>query len=117
MTTELIELSKKAALQYHTKQNEPTNEKLMESHELTHGQFANTLRLRSRQGRALQPGEFAVTDFNGHGAMTRVEIMARRERRGSQSGIQFLVRPALRNSTLQSWIDADWFEPAPPPNA
>ena len=70
----------------------------------------------SRQGRALQPGEFAVTDFNGPGPMVRVEVMARRETRGSQSGVQFLVRPALRNSTAQSWIDADWFEPAPPPN-
>ena len=67
------------------------------------------------RGRMLQPGDFALTDYNGPGPMTRVEILERDDKRlhgHSQSGVMFRVRPNLRNGTNASWYDADWFEPA-----
>ena len=62
-------------------------------------------------GRTLQPGDYAMTDFNGPGTMTRVKILDRREFRGSQSGISFLIYPFLKNGSANTWYDADWFEP------
>lgn len=64
-------------------------------------------------GRLLQVGDKAVTDFNGHGTITHVEIINRADGTTSQSGITFQVSPKLKNSSEYSWIDADWFEPAP----
>jgi len=61
--------------------------------------------------RHLQPGDFALTDFN-KGA-TRVRIVARRDGQRSQSGVMFQVDPPMRNHGPATWIDADWFEPAP----
>ena len=64
----------------------------------------------------LQPGDMALTDYNGPGPMTKVEILERDDKRlhgHSQSGVMFRVRPILRNGTNASWYDADWFEPVP----
>ena len=61
-------------------------------------------------GRDLYQGDAALTDYNGIG-MTIVEVVSRREQRGSQSGIQYQVKPALRNGHPGAWYDADWFEP------
>ena len=68
-----------------------------------------------RMGRNLQPGDEALTDYNGPGAMTRVRIVARDDSRvrKSQSGVLYQVSPKLRNGIAESWYDADWFEPAP----
>lgn len=67
----------------------------------------------TKTGRDLQPGDYATTDFNQHGRRDRVQIIARREGIAvSQSGIQYKVQPALKNSGTTHWIDADWFEPA-----
>lgn len=62
-------------------------------------------------GRNLQPGDYATTDFNGPGPMTRVRIVERLDRRACQSGVLFRVDPPLRNGTLDTWYDADWFQP------
>lgn len=69
------------------------------------------------RGRELQAGEMATTDFNAPMRPTKiglatVEIVERREQCGSQSGIQFRVKPNLRGGHAWSWYDADWFEPA-----
>lgn len=70
-----------------------------------------------KTGRDLKPGDCATTDFNGRGRCDRVEIVARRERAAlSKSGIQYQVKPWLRNSVPKSWIDADWFTPVIPSN-
>ena len=66
----------------------------------------------SKAGRTLQSGDAAVTDYNGKG-MTLVRIVDRLENTASQSRICFRVAPALKNGTLESLYDADWFEPAP----
>ena len=63
----------------------------------------------SAASRRLKAGAYATTDFNGPGPRTRVLITARIESR-SQSGVSFRVTPALRNTTSDAWIDADWFE-------
>jgi hypothetical protein len=60
-------------------------------------------------GRQLQPGDYAITNFNGNG-LVRVRITARRDKQRSQSGIVFQVSPKLKNSAADAWIDADWFE-------
>lgn len=70
------------------------------------------------RGRLLQPGDDAVTDFNGPGPLAKVRITARIDsstngRVISQSGIMFQVDPPLKNGTLQTWYDADWFEAMP----
>ena len=68
------------------------------------------------RGRMLQPGDMALTDYNGPGPITKVEILERDDNRlhgHSQSGVMFRVRPILRNGTNASWYDADWFEPVP----
>lgn len=68
----------------------------------------------SRKGRDLQPGDFAITDYNGPGTTTKVQVVERDDKRlhgHSQSGVMFRVRPNLRNGTNASWYDADWFEP------
>lgn len=62
----------------------------------------------------MQVGEKAVTDFNGAGTMTHVEILRRADGYQSQSGIAFQVSPPLKNCLSSDvWIDADWFEPSP----
>ena len=68
------------------------------------------------RGRALRVGEPAFTDYNGPGQMTRVTIIEAdytRRHGHSQSGTMFRTRPLLRNCTAESWIDSEWFEPAP----
>lgn len=67
------------------------------------------------RGRQLQPGDDALTDFNGRGTLVRVRIVERDDQRRhghSQSGIMFRVHPPLKYGTAASWYDADWFEPA-----
>jgi hypothetical protein len=63
-------------------------------------------------GRSLQPGDEALTDFNGHG-LTLVIIAARRDGTRTQSGICYRVRPPLKGGDSSTWYDADWFDPAP----
>ena len=68
-------------------------------------------------GRALKVGDDAVTEFNMSGPLARVRIAEADYtwRHGhSQSGTMFRVTPPLKNGTLESWYDADWFEPASP---
>lgn len=76
----------------------------------------------SKLGRQLQPGDDALTNYNGPGnprqrgpLLTRVRILARKDGATSQSGTVFQIAPLLRNGTKDSWYDADWFEPVPPP--
>ncbi len=64
-------------------------------------------------GRNLQPGDKATTDYN-KGLITHVEIRERREEPGTQSGIQFRVFPVLHGGYPSTWYDADWFEPVAP---
>ena len=67
----------------------------------------------SKLGRTLEVGDYALTDFNGGGVMTKVEIVERKEvNSGSQSGVLFKVKPILRNGSEDSWYDADWFSPS-----
>lgn len=68
-----------------------------------------------RMGRTLQVGDEALTDYNGPGPKVKVRIVERDDRRvhgHSQSGIMFRVTPNLNNGSVNSWYDADWFEPA-----
>lgn len=65
-----------------------------------------------RRGRDLKVGDFALTDFNGPGRLTRVKIVERSLGQ-CQSGIMFRVEPFLKHGTSDSWYCADWFEPAP----
>lgn len=67
----------------------------------------------STAGRALQPGDWALTDYNGRG-MTLVQITSRIANTRSQSGICFTVSPTLKSCTPSTLLDADWFEPAQP---
>ena len=67
-------------------------------------------------GRALQVGDYALTDFNGRG-MTRVMITARDIHSQSQSGTRYRVTPPLRGCEPDAWFDADWFEQEPQPAA
>lgn len=62
-------------------------------------------------GRELQPGDYATTDFNGPGTVTRVKITARSETQRSASGITFRVAPKLKNSSRYAWLDSGWFKP------
>lgn len=64
-------------------------------------------------GRNLQPGDKATTDYN-KGLITKVEIRERREQPGTQSCVQYRVFPALHGGYPSTWYDADWFEPALP---
>lgn len=64
-------------------------------------------------GRNLQPGDNATTDYN-KGLITRIEIRERREQPGTQSGIQYRVFPVLHGGYPSTWYDADWFEPVAP---
>ncbi len=65
----------------------------------------------SIEGRNLQAGDYALTDFNGDG-MKKVLIVQRRDARGhSQSGVQFCVSPTLRGGVEGTFYDAGWFEP------
>ena len=67
-------------------------------------------------GIALQPGDQALTDFNGPGPRTTVTIIERDDRRRhghSQTGVMFRLVPSLRHGTHQTWVCADWFEPFP----
>ena len=66
----------------------------------------------SKEGRLLQIGDAAKTDYNGSWSV--VSIIDRddtRKRGHSQSGILFRVNPTLRNGTDQTWYDSDWFCP------
>ena len=63
-------------------------------------------------GRALQPGDQALTDYDGRGRAL-VTIMERTDKEVSGSGICFRVHPPLRNCSAMAWIDADWFERVP----
>lgn len=65
------------------------------------------------RGRTLQPGENAMTDFNGKG-FTKVTIIERKSPASSQSGILFRVEPPLKGGDRETWYDADWFEPFSP---
>lgn len=68
------------------------------------------------RGRFLQPGDEALTDYNGPGPLARVRIVERDDTRThghSQSGILFRVSPPLKHGTAANWYDADWFEPVP----
>ncbi len=65
----------------------------------------------SAAGRNLQPGDWALTDFNGNG-MTLVRITDRIEGVGSQTGICFKVHPRLKGGTPDSLYDSAWFDPA-----
>jgi hypothetical protein len=67
-----------------------------------------------KNGRELQPGDLALTDFNGRG-LTQVRILLRKEDRACQSGILFQVHPPLKNTAALDWIDADWFWKEPEP--
>lgn len=69
----------------------------------------------SRAGRNLQVGDYATTDFNGPGKPTLVQVIERIDGQRSQSGILLAVTPLLRNGDSDSRYDADWFEPAEPP--
>jgi hypothetical protein len=64
------------------------------------------------RGRRLKIGDYAVTDYNGPGPLTRVRIVGRVDGARTQSGIIYRVDPPLKNGTAASWYDADWFEPA-----
>ncbi len=67
----------------------------------------------SIEGRNLQVGDYALTDFNGVG-MKMVLIIQRRDARWhSQSGVQFCVSPPLKGGVEGTFYDADWFEPCP----
>lgn len=69
-----------------------------------------------RSGRTLQPGDEALTDYNGPGPLARVRIVERDDTRThghSQSGILFRVSPPLKHGTATTWYDADWFEQTP----
>jgi hypothetical protein len=66
-----------------------------------------------QHGRDLQPGDYALTDFNG--GTTRVQIVDRRtDARGFQTGIAYRVFPPLRHGSLDTWYCSGWFEPEPP---
>ena len=70
----------------------------------------------SKAGRALRPGDWALTDYNGPGPMARVQIVDEDRTRAhghSQSGLLFRVQPLLKHGTPDSWYCADWFEPVP----
>ena len=64
-----------------------------------------------KAGRNMQVGDYAITDFNK--GTTLVRIVTRIDGTRSQSGVCFVVDPALRNCEDGARIDADWFEPAP----
>jgi hypothetical protein len=54
----------------------------------------------------------ALTDYNGHGVWSKVRIVERDDQRlhgHSQSGVMLRVDPPLKNGTIASWYDADWF--------
>jgi len=71
----------------------------------------------SAASRLLQPGDWAVTDyeciFGRNSPLKRVQITERRENLPSQSRINFRVTPTLRGCEPGDWFDADWFEPEP----
>ena len=67
-------------------------------------------------GRHLQPGDEALTDYNGRGIWTKVRIVERRNS-NSQSGVVLRVDPALKNGSKATWYDADWFKPEPSCNS
>lgn len=62
-----------------------------------------------RNGRTLQVGDKAVTDFNGKG-LTTVVITDRNDNASSQSGVSFRVDPPLKGGDGWTWYDSDWFE-------
>lgn len=79
-------------------------------HEVVH------LEGNNRKGRLLQPGDLALTDLNGGGMSTVVQIVERdgvRLHGASQSGVLYRVTPCLQNGTTDTWYDADWFDPCP----
>lgn len=57
----------------------------------------------------LQPGDKALTEYNGRGTDT-VTITHRKEG-VSQSNVMLRVSPALHNCGPHDWIDAAWFRP------
>lgn len=68
----------------------------------------------SKESRKLEIGDFAITDYNGSGGTTVVQIIdVDRDRMHgqSQSGILFRVLPLLRYGSTDTWYCADWFEP------
>lgn len=67
----------------------------------------------SIESRKLKVGDFALTDYNENGKLTRVKIIElddTRKNGHSQSGVMFRVLPILKNGHAYSWYDADWFE-------
>lgn len=60
----------------------------------------------SAPSRKLQVGSLVKTDFSGK--WTKHEITERQDGPGSQSGVQFKVKPVVPNST-GGWLDAGWF--------
>lgn len=64
--------------------------------------------------RNLKVGDFALTDFNGDGKLTRVQIIARddkREHGNSGSGVMYRVEPPLKHGSGLTWYDSAWFVP------
>ena len=66
--------------------------------------------MMSKEGRKLNAGDKAVTDFNG-GGLTLVTITERIDDTRSQSGICYRVSPPLKGGDERSQYDADWFDP------
>jgi hypothetical protein len=63
----------------------------------------------SQAGRLLQVGDYALTDYNGPGPLTRVQIVAEsrnREHGHSQSGVLYRVSPLLKPPVKQSLTTA-----------
>jgi len=67
----------------------------------------------SKEGRNLQPGDFALIDWDCDGRFKKVRIIERFEGPGSQSGVMFKVAPPPRLCTRDSKLDSYWFEPMP----
>ena len=66
----------------------------------------------SKDGRILQIGDVAKTDYNGSWSVVSIIDRDDTRKRGySHGGILFRVNPVLRNGTAQTWYDADWFVP------
>ena len=66
----------------------------------------------SHAGLSLNPGDEALTDFNGEG-MTLVKIVERIAPTHSESRVCFRVSPSLKNGDETTLYDAAWFEPVP----
>jgi hypothetical protein len=69
---------------------------------------------RKKTSRDLQPEDQATTLYNGGGTKATVTITERDDSGAQgrcQSGILVRVRPPLRNGSLMTWYDIEWFQP------